>query len=877
MNRSCLPLFNLRIQIILLSLIGLIVLGVFVGISSIAQQRAALFEANRVRSNAYATNVGFTVDRLTASIRDLDGMEAQVRAVLDSLVADDPAVTFMAVTRTSGDVVFLATNNELGQPTLTSVPAFRDPTEDTLRLDTVAGLGDAYLFVRRFDVARTRHATPLEAVYPFHVVIGISPEAINGQLVENAQAFISVTALAVLIVAGVQFAGLQRNLVRPLNDLMHVARGKQSGDLALRADESRRDEIGEVARAFNTMTDRLDNLIDTLEMRVAERTRDLEIAAYVSKQASTSLAIDELLPMVTRLIATSLDLYIVNIFLYDSEEEDLTLAASASVEGLNKDLSVRIDLSAHPSIIALTARRRTATFVNDTANSPDFLPMKGMEETRSELAVPMLFGGKLLGVFDVQSREVERFSDDDLRVLSTLAERIAVALRNAQLFMETQRARDEAESARRGLQSALSETQSLLQAAQSVLGATELRDVCSRLMQNFLYIAPSDYVALYLVDHEAQEVVFSMYQQSDRAGLDIPYHELKMNYAQLQEGISGQVLKHGQPIISNTPASEPEATRQRRIKNHVGPLVVIPIATNEAVIGTLTLLRREDAAPFRERTVELLSTIGRQAATAIDNLRLFEEMQAARDEAQRANRIKSQFLAAMSHELRTPLNAILNFTRFVADGVMGTVNEQQVSMLREVITSGQHLLSLINDILDISKIEAGAFKLMVDEFDLTKELRTIIASGETLLADKPNVAFRTEIPETLPTMIGDARRVRQIVLNLVSNACKFTQEGYVLLRVLHEVAADTLYIHVEDTGPGIHEEERESVFRVFEQTRAGLNQGSGTGLGLPISKRLAEAHGGHLWFESTVGEGTTFKLSLPITAQVPDEYRVEEA
>lgn len=242
------------------------------------------------------------------------------------------------------------------------------------------------------------------------------------------------------------------------------------------------------------------------------------------------------------------------------------------------------------------------------------------------------------------------------------------------------------------------------------------------------------------------------------------------------------------------------------------------------------------------------------------------EVEAARTEAEQANKVKSQFLASVSHELRTPLNAILNFTKFVVTGRMGDVNERQVNALNNVITSGDHLLNLINDVLDISKIESGALSLFVkNDVDIKKELERTIETAQSLITNKP-VKLVTEIDPTIPLLTGDELRIYQIMLNLISNACKFTKEGEINVRAYQENGS--VIVAVKDTGPGIPSEDHERIFSAFVQSESGLRDGTGTGLGLPIAKRLTEAHGGKMWLNSEMGKGTTFYMSLPVEAKL---------
>jgi len=238
------------------------------------------------------------------------------------------------------------------------------------------------------------------------------------------------------------------------------------------------------------------------------------------------------------------------------------------------------------------------------------------------------------------------------------------------------------------------------------------------------------------------------------------------------------------------------------------------------------------------------------------------ETQAARERAERADQVKSAFLASMSHELRTPLNAVINFTQFVIDGDVGPVNQEQVDMLSEVVGSAKHLLNLINDVLDISKIEADSLRLFIeDNIGLSEILDNVVSIGRGLLANKP-VQFQTAISDNLPMVRGDRQRIFQILLNVASNACKFTETGEVKLSA-HE-SNNEIIIEIADTGPGISAQDQPLVFEAFKQTKAGLIKGGGTGLGMPIAKSLAEAHGGRLWLESELGKGSRFYVALPI-------------
>jgi signal transduction histidine kinase len=276
-------------------------------------------------------------------------------------------------------------------------------------------------------------------------------------------------------------------------------------------------------------------------------------------------------------------------------------------------------------------------------------------------------------------------------------------------------------------------------------------------------------------------------------------------------------------------------------------------------------LRQQELQDANQKLRESEQILEKRVIERTEELNLAKiDAEKAKLSAENANQVKSQFLANMSHELRTPLNAILNFTAFVADGIMGPVNDEQVSTLQEAIASGKHLLALINDILDITKIEAGLMDLFIQEVDMNELISSSASIGKGLVKDKP-IDLIVELEDNLPKSYGDKRRLRQIFLNMVSNAVKFTKAGHVAVRAkMHE---GKLHVEVEDTGIGIAAQDYDLVFQSFKQAKHELTETIGTGLGMPISKYFVESHGGKIWLQSTVGKGTTFFVELPILSE----------
>jgi signal transduction histidine kinase/HAMP domain-containing protein len=299
---------------------------------------------------------------------------------------------------------------------------------------------------------------------------------------------------------------------------------------------------------------------------------------------------------------------------------------------------------------------------------------------------------------------------------------------------------------------------------------------------------------------------------------------------------------------------------------HTRAEAAFPMLVSDELVGVLDL-QSETVGRFQESETQIFSTLAEQIAIAVRNAQLYREQEHVAQELERTDLMKSQFLASMSHELRTPLNAIINFTQLIAMGVAGPVTEEQLSMLNTSLSSSQHLLQLINDVLDIGKIQAGRLSLYIEEdVNLNDEIKAVVDMAEPLL-QKQNAAleqpirFIQDIDDDLPLIACDRRRIRQVLLNLLSNAIKFTAQGSITLSAKNK--GEEFVFAVMDTGPGIPPEMQERVFEPFIQSTDDVKHTQGTGLGLPISRSLVQAHGGDLWMESAIGDGTTFFFTLP--------------
>jgi len=294
-------------------------------------------------------------------------------------------------------------------------------------------------------------------------------------------------------------------------------------------------------------------------------------------------------------------------------------------------------------------------------------------------------------------------------------------------------------------------------------------------------------------------------------------------------------------------------------------LLTIPLLGVDRIVGAL-VVRRRRPGEFPKDTVELLQTFAAQSVLAIQNARLFHEIEQKSRELEIASQHKSQFVANMSHELRTPLAAMLGYAELMQEGIYGELPEKSLPILTRIRSNGKHLLGLINTVLDISKIEAGQFKLNLSEYALGSIVDTVIGATESLAATK-KLAFKTEVAKGLPYGVGDEQRLTQVLLNLVGNAIKFTDTGEVVISA--DAANGYFAVSVSDTGPGVPAEECESIFEKFRQVDSSNTRAKGgTGLGLAIAREIVEMHGGRIWVESAMGQGSTFRMELPVRAAI---------
>jgi len=410
----------------------------------------------------------------------------------------------------------------------------------------------------------------------------------------------------------------------------------------------------------------------------------------------------------------------------------------------------------------------------------------------------------------------------------------------------------------RELGQSVAELRALGEVSQAVNSTLDLETMLNTIVTKAVQLSGTEAGAIYVFDEARKEFrLRSTYGMTDEMIAAIKEHRVGVGDA--LEQAAGQRALVQIADLRDQPASP---VHDLILKAGYRALLVVPLVAPDETVGAL-VVRRKLPGEFPKQTTDLLQTFAAQSVLAIQNARLFREIEDKSRQLAVASEHKSQFLANMSHELRTPLNAILGYTELIIDDIYGEVPVKMRGVLERVQTNGRHLLGLINDVLDLSKIEAGQLTLSLTDYSIADVVQTVLTAVEPLAAAK-HIALKSELPPNLPRARGDERRIAQVLLNLVGNAIKFTDIGEVAVRA--SAANGSFTIAVRDTGPGIPESDHGRIFEEFQQAdTSSTRKKGGTGLGLAIVKRIVEMHGGRIGVESCLGQGSTFAFTLPVT------------
>src|SRR6266540_2238893 len=474
---------------------------------------------------------------------------------------------------------------------------------------------------------------------------------------------------------------------------------------------------------------------------------------------------------------------------------------------------------------------------------------------RTFLVTPLLREGTAIGLINIRRTEVKPFTDKQVALLETFASQAVIAIENVRLFQEL-------EARTRQLAQSVWELKALGEVGQAVSSTLDLQTVLSTIVGRAVQLSGTDCGIIYEYDEPTQEFHLRASYQMEQELVDA----YRATPLRLGEGATGRAAETKVPTqIANLRQEQEFATRgMRPILSRLGyqSLLAVPLLLDQRIMGALTIYRRETGS-FAPEIVNLLRTFATQSVLAIQNARLFREIEEKGRQIETANRHKSEFLANMSHELRTPLNAIIGFSEVLGERMFGELNDKQAEYTDDILSSGRHLLSLINDILDLSKVEAGRMELELAKFDLPMAIDNAL----TLIrerATRHGIRLDVTVDDRLGDFVGDERKIKQILLNLLSNAVKFTPEGG-QIRVEASVGDRAVVVAVIDTGIGIALEDQEAIFEEFRQVGTNYAQKrEGTGLGLTLTRKFVELHGGKIWVESEVGKGSKFTFTLPI-------------
>jgi GAF domain-containing protein len=597
----------------------------------------------------------------------------------------------------------------------------------------------------------------------------------------------------------------------------------------------------ENSRLLNELRQRTSDLTESLEQQTATS----KVLEVISRSAFDLQAVFETVAESSlRLCGAD------RAFIYRSDGGLLrTVVAFNAPQELKDFISQNPIRLGRDSASGRAALERRTIHIPDLLADPEYSYVpQDVEKIRTVLSVPIIKGDDLLGVINIYRLDaVAPFADKQITLVETFADQAAIAIDNVRLLDELRQSLEQ--------QTATADMLKLISRS-----TFDLKSVLNTLVESAARLCEADITTISREKDGHYHVVAAY---GFPPGLQDYYETMPMD--QGRGSLFGRILLERKPVQIADVLADPEYA-MRGLQKRAGFRTVlgVPLLREGVPIGLLSV-NRTTVRPFTDKQIEVVTAFADQAAIAIENVRLFDEIQDKSRQLEIASQHKSQFLANMSHELRTPLNAILGYTELMADGAYGEPSEKMLGILKRLEANGRHLLGLINDVLDLSKIEAGQLVLELSDYSVQDIAQTVRSTLEPLAADK-KLAFKVEVAPQLPPGRGDGRRLTQVLINLVGNAIKFTDAGEVAIKA--EANNGSFHVFVRDTGPGISAADQAKLFQEFQQAdNAITRKKGGTGLGLAISKRIIEMHGGRIWVESQVGRGSTFTFTLPVVVE----------
>ncbi len=666
---------------------------------------------------------------------------------------------------------------------------------------------------------------------------------------------------------------LARRMVVPIRALREGAARIGGGDLSQRIAVKTGDEIETLADQFNDMAGKLQESYAGLEQKVKDRTQ--ELSESLEHQTATSEVLEvisaahgDLQPVFQTILASATRICDAKFALLLLYEDGSFRCASMH----NLPAAFAATFMQHPVIkpppsdpLGRVITSHNVVHVADVRQERDYVagfrPIVELNElggARTLLLVPMLKDDALIGVIAIFRQDVRLFSDKQIALLTNFANQAVVAIENTRLLSELRARTDE-------LGRSVNELRALGEVSRAVNSTLDLNVVLNTIVAKAVQLSETEAGAIYAFNERKQEFELSAtYGMSD---------ELIAAIGRQHEGFSeavGHTIEQRAPVqVPDLRAEPPSPVNDLMIDAGFRARLVVPLVGAERAVGAL-VVRRKEPGEFPQGTLELLQTFAAQSVLAIENANLFHEIEEKSRQLALASQHKSQFLANMSHELRTPLNAILGYTELILDAIYGDIPDKARATLERVQANGKHLLGLINDVLDLSKIEAGQLNLTLSDYSVKDVVHNVFSAVESLASSK-KLSLKVELAPELPQAHGDERRLTQVLLNLVGNAIKFTDRGEVAIKASSSDGALTLA--VRDTGPGISPADQAKIFEEFQQADSSTTkEKGGTGLGLAIAKRIVEMHGGRLWVDSELGQGSTFSFMVPVRVDKQVEW-----
>ena len=642
-----------------------------------------------------------------------------------------------------------------------------------------------------------------------------------------------------------------------------IREGRALGTILVRRTEVRPFEQKHIA-LLTTFADQAAIAIENVRLFKAEQQRTEELSAALEQQTATANVLDvisrsafDLKAVFETVAENSVRLCgadRANVYRFDGEF--LQMGAGFNLPREFQEWAEKNpNRPGRHSASARAALERRTVHILDVQADPEYsYKAADFESVRTVLGVPILKGDELLGVIVVYHLEVRPFTDKQIALVETFADQAAIAIENVRLFeAEQQRSHELTESLQQ--QTATSDVLKVISRS-----TFDLKSVLQTLVESAAKLCDADKATI-------TRQIHSSFFRAEAYGFSQEFVDLMRSRPVdvdrstiTGRALLGKSIVHVQDIVSDSEYTWADALRVGQFRTILG----VPMLREDEPVGVLTLTRSV-VRPFTDKQIELVQTFADQAAIAIENVRLFEEIQDKSRQVEEASKHKSQFLANMSHELRTPLNAILGYTELILDGIYGEAPDKMRTVMERVQSNGKHLLGLINDVLDLSKIEAGQLVLSIQDYSIKDVVHGVYSAVEPL-ANSKKLAFKIDVPANLPPARGDDRRLTQVLLNLVGNAIKFTDAGEVAIKAAASNGAYTISVH--DTGPGIAEADQAKIFDEFQQADSTQTKAKGgTGLGLSIAKRIIEMHGGKLWVDSSLGAGSTFSFTVPLRVE----------